>query len=80
MRFPDVVLNGRPLDVAGLYRQVVRRGGFGAAAGLINWKGEVFARMANWTAGHKQTGVGNALKRHYQALLWAYEQVGGWVG
>ena len=30
--------------------------------------------MANWTADHKMTGVGNALKRHYRKLLWEYER------
>lgn len=29
--------------------------------------------MANWANTHKMTGVGNALKRHYQALLLEYE-------
>lgn len=29
--------------------------------------------MANWNNAHKMTGVGNALKRHYQALLLEYE-------
>jgi hypothetical protein len=30
--------------------------------------------MANWTADHKMTGVGNALKRHYRKRLWEYER------
>ena len=46
----------------------------------INWKGQVFPRMRNFTASHKMTGVGNALKRHYQLFLLEYEQVGGWEG
>ena len=29
--------------------------------------------MANYTNTHKMTGVGNALKRHYQALCLDYE-------
>lgn len=29
--------------------------------------------MANFTNTHKMTGVGNALKRHYQALCLDYE-------
>lgn len=29
--------------------------------------------MRNWTESNKQTGVGNALKRHYQNYLWEYE-------
>ena len=35
---------------------------------------QVFTKMANWTADHKMTGVGNALKRHYRKLLWEYER------
>ena len=31
--------------------------------------------MRNFTANHKMTGVGNALKRHYQLFLLEYEQV-----
>ncbi len=34
---------------------------------------QVFPRMANHTNTHKMTGVGNALKRHYQALCLDYE-------
>ena len=41
----------------------------------INWKGQVFPRMANFTAHNRMTGVGNALKRHYLLYLLDYEQV-----
>ena len=41
----------------------------------INWKGQVFPHMRNFTASHKMTGVGNALKRHYANFLEAYEAV-----
>ena len=41
----------------------------------INWKGQVFPHMRNFTASHKMTGVGNALKRHYANFLEAYEGV-----
>ncbi|KXZ56481.1 hypothetical protein GPECTOR_1g430 [Gonium pectorale] len=71
-RFPEAVLNGVPLDLFALYREVVSRGGFRVGNG-INWKGQVFPRMRNWTESNKQTGVGNALKRHYQNYLWEYE-------
>jgi hypothetical protein len=53
---------------------VCQRGGYRVGNG-INWKGQVFPRMRNFTAGHKMTGVGNALKRHYQLHLLEYEQV-----
>lgn len=53
--------------------------------GLLPWappllsatlQGQVFPRMRNFTTNHKMTGVGNALKRHYQVFLLEYEQVG----
>ena len=44
----------------------------------INWKGQVFPHMRNFTASHKMTGVGNALKRHYANFLEAYEAVSQW--
>lgn len=46
----------------------------------INWKGQVFGRMRNWTANNRQTGVGNSLKKHYANFLWEYEQVGAGRG
>eukprot|EP00887_Chlorella_sp_A99_P000408 scaffold13.g408.t1 len=69
--FPEAILNGARLDLYRLYRQnccreVCRRGGYKVGNG-INWKGQVFPRMRNFTAQHRMTGVGNALKRHYQA-------------
>lgn len=41
----------------------------------INWKGQVFPKMNNFTAHNRMTGVGNALKRHYTMYLQEYEQV-----
>jgi Flp pilus assembly protein TadB len=41
----------------------------------LNWKGQIFGRMRNWTANNRQTGVGNSLKKHYANFLWEYEQV-----
>lgn len=52
----------------------------GRAGNGINWKGQVFGRMRNWTANNRQTGVGNSLKKHYANFLWEYEQVGMWSG
>ena len=40
----------------------------------INWKGQVFPRMRNYTAHNRMTGAGNALKRLYQRYLIEYEQ------
>lgn len=73
-KFPEAVLNGVQLDLFNLYKEVMSRGGFRVGNG-INWKGQVFPKMRNWTANHKMTGVGNALKRHYQTYLLEYELV-----
>ncbi|PSC70291.1 AT-rich interactive domain-containing 4-like [Micractinium conductrix] len=71
--FPEAILNGSKLDLFHLYKEVTSRGGYSVGNG-INWKGQVFPRMRNYTANHKMTGVGNALKRHYQVFLQEYEQ------
>lgn len=71
--FPEAILNGSKLDLFHLYREVCSRGGYRVGNG-INWKGQVFPRMRNFTSNHKMTGVGNALKRHYQVFLVEYEQ------
>ncbi|GMH03839.1 hypothetical protein Nepgr_005678 [Nepenthes gracilis] len=70
--FPDAVLNSKKLDLYNLYREVVSRGGFHVGNG-INWKGQVFSKMQNFTATNKMTGVGNTLKRHYETYLLEYE-------
>lgn len=41
----------------------------------INWKGQIFPKMRNYTPSHKMTGIGNALKTKYQQLLLEYEHV-----
>lgn len=41
----------------------------------INWKGQIFPKMRNYTPSHKMTGIGNALKTKYQQLLLEYENV-----
>lgn len=70
--FPEVVLNGKRLDLYNLYKEVVSRGGFHVGNG-INWKGQVFAKMHNHTSVNKMTGVGNTLKKHYETYLLEYE-------
>jgi hypothetical protein len=72
--FPEAILNGSKLDLFHLYKEVCSRGGYKVGNG-INWKGQVFPRMRNFTPNHRMTGVGNALKRHYQVFLLDYEQV-----
>ncbi|CAL9205428.1 unnamed protein product [Musa hybrid cultivar] len=71
-KFPDAVLNAKRLDLFNLYRQVVSRGGFYVGNG-INWKGQIFSNMQNYTASNKMTGVGNTLKKHYEMYLLEYE-------
>lgn len=70
--FPEVVLNGKRLDLYNLYKEVVSRGGFHVGNG-INWKGQVFSKMHNHTSVNKMTGVGNTLKKHYETYLLEYE-------
>ncbi|GAB4849990.1 AT-rich interactive domain-containing protein 4 [Ancistrocladus abbreviatus] len=70
--FPDAILNSKRLDLYNLYREVVSRGGFHVGNG-INWKGQVFSKMRNYTTTNKMTGVGNTLKRHYETYLLEYE-------
>lgn len=41
----------------------------------INWKGQIFPKMRNYTPSHRMTGIGNALKTKYQQLLGDYERV-----
>lgn len=71
--FPDAVLNGSKIDLFNLYREVVRRGGFGLGLSL-NWKGNIWPTLRNFTAQNKQTAIGHALKRLYQKFLLAYEE------
>ncbi|KAK4774627.1 hypothetical protein SAY86_009562 [Trapa natans] len=71
-KFPDVVLNAKRLDLFNLYKEVVSRGGFHVGNG-INWKGQVFSKMSNYTLSNRITGVGNTLKRHYETYLLEYE-------
>ncbi|KAL5583381.1 hypothetical protein UlMin_015823 [Ulmus minor] len=70
--FPDAILNGTRLDLYNLYKEVVTRGGFHVGNG-INWKGQIFSKMRNYTMTNRMTGVGNTLKRHYETYLLEYE-------
>uniref|UniRef100_A0A7S0MUW2 ARID domain-containing protein n=1 Tax=Pyramimonas obovata TaxID=1411642 RepID=A0A7S0MUW2_9CHLO len=72
LEYSNPVLNGKPLDFFSLYKEVACRGGFYNCDG-INWTGQVFTRMSNFSTGHHQTGVGNALKKHYTKYLIDYE-------
>jgi len=57
-------ISGSALDVFGLYSAVCKRGGFDNHMG-INWTGQIFKEMGNYTSENRQTGVGSSLKRHY---------------
>ncbi|XP_020256983.1 AT-rich interactive domain-containing protein 4-like isoform X2 [Asparagus officinalis] len=70
--FPDAVLNGSQLDLFNLYKEVVSRGGFSQAKG-INWRGQIFINMRNYTGTHRLTSVGTILKDHYMTYLLEYE-------
>ncbi|KAK3254426.1 hypothetical protein CYMTET_36357, partial [Cymbomonas tetramitiformis] len=83
----QVTVNQSGLDAFGLYKQVVERGGMAkglalaAEAGLapgrclgINWAGQVFPAMRNYTKMHRMTAVGNELIRIYRTFLLAYER------
>ena len=74
--------NNLPLDIFGLYREVIGVGGFtnneryddtNRWKGGINFAGEVFPKMRNWTAGNRATSVGNQLHTNYRKFLLAYE-------
>lgn len=75
--------NNTSLDIFGLYRGVIKAGGLqvneryderGRWAGGVNFAGDVFPRMANWTANNKATSVGNQLLSNYKKFLLAYER------
>lgn len=68
----DAEVNGSLLDVFGLYKEVCRRGGYGAAH-KINWVNSVFRHMRNWTPEHGIEDVESVLKDYYLKLLLDYE-------
>lgn len=66
-----------------LYRQVVRYGGLianegyddrGRWKGGINFAGDIFPKMKNWTANNRATSVGNQLLNNYKKFLLHYEK------
>ncbi|KAK9857193.1 hypothetical protein WJX84_009152 [Apatococcus fuscideae] len=74
--------NNMPLDTMGLYREVVARGGlaanerydsYGRWTGTINFAGQIFPKMSNFTSNHRATSVGNQLLQNYRKFLAAYE-------
>jgi hypothetical protein len=62
--------------VYGLYREVVWRGGYVANeryddkgsrwTGTINFAGDIFPRLKNWTANNRATSVGSQLLNNYR--------------
>ncbi|CAD7698723.1 unnamed protein product [Ostreobium quekettii] len=74
--------NNRPLDIFGLYREVVSLGGLmanekydehGRWVGSINFAGVVFPKLDNYTKGNRATSVGNQLLSNYRKFLYDYE-------
>ena len=75
--------NNTPLDIFGLYREVVKRGGLVSNerydesnrwCGSINFAGSIFPNMRNFTSNHKATSIGNQLLSNYKKFLYAYEK------
>ena len=71
--WPAKTLNGYKLDLFGIYRQVVARGGWGedeiTCKRKINWSREIFPKLANFTSTHKATSVGHDLITSYKNYL-----------
>ena len=74
--------NNTPIDIFGLYREVVRHGGFvdneryddyNRWIGGINFAGQIFPKMANYTPNNRATSIGNQLLSNYRKFLLAYE-------
>ena len=76
--WPAKTLNGYKLDLFGIYRQVVARGGWGedeiTCKRKINWSREIFPKLANFTSTHKATSVGHDLITSYKNYLHSYER------
>ena len=75
--------NNRPLDIFGLYREVVRLGGLianekydegGRWIGGINFAGHIFPKLQNYTKDNRATSVGNQLLSNYRKFLYDYER------
>lgn len=78
-----VLSNNRPLDIFGLYREVIQVGGLisneaydetGRWIGRVNFAGHVFPKMLNFTKDHRATSVGNQLLTNYRKYLYDYER------
>lgn len=74
--------NNTPIDIFGLYREVVRHGGFvdneryddyNRWIGGINFAGQIFPKMSNYTPNNRATSIGNQLLSNYRKFLLAYE-------
>ena len=81
LRGGRVQLAGTPLDLFGLYREVVACGGLhrcdaAAAAGgrVLDWAGRVFPRLRNFAPTARAAAAGAQLATHYRRFLLAYEE------
>ena len=75
--------NNTPLDIFGLYREVIKCGGLvrnerydesNRWCGNINFAGTIFPNMRNYTPNHKATSIGNQLLSNYKKFLYEYEK------
>ena len=75
--------NNTPLDIFGLYREVIKCGGLvrnerydesNRWCGNINFAGSIFPNMRNYTPNHKATSIGNQLLSNYKKFLYEYEK------
>ena len=78
-----VCSNNTPLDIFGLYREVIKCGGLvrnerydesNRWCGNINFAGSIFPNMRNYTPNHKATSIGNQLLSNYKKFLYEYEK------
>jgi hypothetical protein len=77
--FPDMTINGVPLDAFAMYTTVCSAGGYRSER--VDWMRGVFAAMQNSKAGDggdEIMGDANVLKRHYKLLLLGYEDANAW--
>ncbi|KAL3140810.1 hypothetical protein ABBQ32_005353 [Trebouxia sp. C0010 RCD-2024] len=78
-----ITCNNTPLDIFGLYREVIKCGGLARNerydeskrwCGNINFAGSIFPNMRNYTPNHKATSIGNQLLSNYKKFLYEYEK------
>ncbi|KAK9845836.1 hypothetical protein WJX81_003853 [Elliptochloris bilobata] len=83
LRNKRINCNNSPIDIFGLYREVIKEGGYIANeryddynrwVGSINFGGRIFPAMRNFTPNNRATSIGNQLINNYRKFLLAYER------